>query len=72
MGRFTGRSGEKRFSALCSDAGVTCNEPREDEHGWDHVVEFPHVAQPGVPADLQRATPAVFVQTKSPRPTASE
>ena len=63
--RFIGRSGEKRFSTLCSDAGVTCNPADEDDHGWDHVLEFPHRSTPGVPADLQRSLPPVFVQTKT-------
>lgn len=65
MARFLGRSGEKRFSTLCSDLGITCNEPAEDDHGWDHIVEFPHEATPFVSADMQRALPACFVQTKS-------
>lgn len=65
MPRFTGRSGEKRFSLLCSDLGITCNESVEDEHGWDHVLEFPHAALHGIPADLQHRLPPVFVQTKS-------
>lgn len=65
MGRFVGRSAEKRFSALCSDNEVTCNEPREDDHGWDHIVEFPYVPAAGVPADMQRPLPPSFVQTKS-------
>lgn len=65
MSRFLGRSGEKAFSFLCSRRGVTCNQPQEDDHGWDHVVEFPHVPNPQVPADLQATLPAVFVQTKS-------
>jgi hypothetical protein len=65
MIRFQGRSAEKAFSKLCSDNGVTCNGSDEDDHGWDHVVEFPNIALPGVSADMQRPTPAVFVQTKS-------
>jgi hypothetical protein len=65
MTRFQGRSAEKAFSKLCSDNGVTCNDSVEDDHGWDHIVEFPHVALPGVSADMQRPIPAVFVQTKS-------
>lgn len=65
MSRFIGRSGEKAFSYLCSRYGVTCNQAHEDDHGWDHVVEFPHVPEPQIPADLQAALPAVFVQTKS-------
>lgn len=65
MSRFQGRSAEKRFSTLCSDEGVTCNPAQEDDHGWDHVVQFPHRAAVGVPTDLQRSLPPVFVQTKS-------
>lgn len=65
MSRFLGRSGEKAFSFLCSRKGVTCNQPQEDDHGWDHVVEFPHLPAPQISADLQPMVPAVFVQTKS-------
>jgi hypothetical protein len=65
MSRFLGRSGEKAFSFLCSRHGVTCNAPQEDDNGWDHIVEFPHVPDPHVPADLQKVLPATFVQTKS-------
>lgn len=65
MSRFVGRSGEKRFSTLCSDEGITCNPANEDDHGWDHVVQFPHKPQPGIPADLQKSLPPVFVQTKA-------
>jgi len=65
MARFTGRSGEKRFSTLCSDLGITCNESVEDERGWDHIVELRHEAVPGVSADMAYRVPPVFVQTKS-------
>lgn len=65
MARFTGRSGEKRFSTLCSDLGITCNESVEDERGWDHIVELRHEAVPGVSVDMQYRVPPVFVQTKS-------
>jgi hypothetical protein len=65
MTRFQGRSAEKAFSKLCSDSGVTCNPSAEDDHGWDHIVEFPQQPAPGVSADMHRPIPAVFVQTKS-------
>ena len=65
MVRNLGRSAEKRFSTLCSDLGVTCNPAIEDDHGWDHVVQFPHETVVGVSADMQPRLPAVFVQTKS-------
>lgn len=45
--------------------GATCNDSQEDEHGWDHVVNFDSEPIPGLSADLQTAYPAVFVQTKS-------
>lgn len=65
MSRFLGRSAEKRFSTLCSDNGITCNESKEDDHGWDHIVEFPDAGVAGTPPDLHRPIPPVFVQTKS-------
>ncbi|MDB5583412.1 MAG: hypothetical protein JWR80_8588 [Bradyrhizobium sp.] len=54
-----------RFATMCADYGATCNEPKEDENGWDHIVEFPAPLRPGLPADLQHALPAALVQTKS-------
>jgi hypothetical protein len=67
MPRKLGRSGETRFANLVADyeLGATCNDSHEDEHGWDHVVEFDSHPSPGVPADLQTSIPAVFVQTKT-------
>lgn len=67
MARKLGRSGETRFANLVAEfeGGATCNDSHEDAHGWDHVVEFdPHPVE-GLPADLQRELPAVFVQTKT-------
>ena len=67
MARRLGRSGERRFATLVADyaPGATCNDSHDDEHGWDHVVEFDRTLIPGLPADLQAALPAVFVQTKT-------
>jgi hypothetical protein len=72
MTRYSGRVAEKAFSILCSEQGITCNEPREDDHGWDHVVEFRHVGQAEVSADRQTRLPAIFVQTKSHKGTGLE
>lgn len=67
MARKLGKAGERRFATLVADYthGATCNDSQEDEHGWDHVVNFDPEPVPGLPADLQTAYPAVFVQTKS-------
>ncbi len=67
MVRKLGKSGERRFATLVADyaPGATCNDSAEDAHGWDHVVNFDNEPVPGLPADLQSAPPAVFVQTKS-------
>ncbi|QXQ07372.1 hypothetical protein KX816_04925 [Sphingosinicellaceae bacterium] len=65
MVRNLGRSAEKRFGTLCSDLGITCNPAIEDDHGWDHIVQFQHETIVGVSADMQSRLPAVFVQTKS-------
>ena len=67
MARKVGKLGERTFAALVSDyePGATCNASEEDEHGWDHVVEFDHRPLRGLPADLATALPACFVQTKT-------
>lgn len=67
MSRKLGRSGETRFANLVADyeRGATCNDSNEDEHGWDHVVEFDNKPIAGLSADLQSTVPAVFVQTKT-------
>ncbi len=67
MARKLGRLGERHFAALVADfdGGATCNDAHEDEHGWDHVVEFDQQLVVGLPADLATALPPVFVQTKS-------
>lgn len=67
MARKLGKSGERRFATLVADyaPGATCNGSDEDEHGWDHVVNFDNDSVSGLPADMQTALPAVFVQTKS-------
>lgn len=67
MARKVGRLGERTFAALVSnyEPGATCNASEEDEHGWDHVVEFDNRPLRGLPADLAAALPACFVQTKT-------
>lgn len=61
----TGRSGEKRFSVLCSDAGLTCNESVEDDFGWDMLVEFPPRPQPLLAIDQRAIQTKVSVQIKT-------
>ena len=65
MARRLGKAGERRFATLCADYGAVCNKPEEDESGWDAIVDLPARPVPGLPADLQSATPALLVQVKS-------
>ena len=62
MSQRQGRSAERKFSLLCSHAGVTCHEPTDDDHGWDFHVEFK-----GPPVDRANGWPSLrsaFVQVK--------
>jgi len=60
-----GRQGEKRFSLLCSEAGVTCNRSEEDDNGWDMVIEFPARPQPLVALDMRAGPTPALVQVKT-------
>lgn len=60
-----GRRGEKQFSLLCSEAGVTCNSSSEDDFGWDMAIEFPPRPQPAIALDMQRGPIAALVQVKA-------
>ena len=60
-----GRRGEKLFSLLCSEAGVTCNQSSEDDFGWDMAIEFPPRRQPLIALDMQRGPVAALVQVKA-------
>ena len=62
-----GRKGERLFSLLCAEAGVTCNPSLEDETGWDHFIEFPPKLLPRKALDLQPAHKAALVQVKTTR-----
>lgn len=61
----TGRQGEKRFSLLCSDYGVTCNTSVEDDYGWDMMVEFPPKPQPMIAIDMRQTQQMASVQVKT-------
>lgn len=63
--RRVGRKGEKRFSLLCSEADVTCNQSVEDDNGWDMLVEFPAPAQPLITLDMRAGVTASSVQVKT-------
>lgn len=60
-----GREGEKRFSLLCTEAGVTCNKSGEDDFGWDMLIEFPPRPQPDLPIDLRATQRCAIVQVKT-------
>lgn len=63
--RATGRKGEKRFSLLCSESGVTCNQSVEDDNGWDMLIEFPAPDQPLIALDMRAGVTAASVQVKA-------
>ncbi len=60
-----GRSGEKRFSLLCTDHDVTCNRSEEDDYGWDKFIEFPPRARSSIALDMQPNAPRALVQVKA-------
>lgn len=62
-----GRQGEKLFSLLCTDAGVTCNKSIEDDYGWDMLVEFPPPEQQKTAIDLRQVQLTANVQVKATR-----
>lgn len=60
-----GRRGEKQFSLLCSEAGVTCNSSHEDDYGWDMHVEFSPRPRPLIALDMQPGQASALVQVKA-------
>lgn len=60
-----GRRGEKHFSLLCSEAGVTCNKSGEDDNGWDKFIEFPPRPQLAIALDMKRGPVGALVQVKA-------
>lgn len=61
----TGRSGEKRFSTLCSDAGITCIKSDEDDAGWDMMMYFPQRRKTLAALDMQPGQRSALVQIKA-------
>lgn len=62
--RRIGKSAERLFSTMCSDAGLLCHSATEDEMGWDFLVEFPPHDYCG-PAENAPAGSRAYVQIKS-------
>lgn len=62
-----GRKGEKLFSLLCTEAGVSCNKSIEDDYGWDMLIEFPPPPQQRGPIDLRPVQLTASVQVKATR-----
>ncbi|MDD5274929.1 MAG: hypothetical protein PHR16_02475 [Methylovulum sp.] len=61
-----GSTGESFFAAWCSQAGLTANpSSREDDRGWDYIVEFPFLQVGGCSADMQPSPIKCQVQVKS-------
>ena len=66
-----GRHGEARFSELCTDPTSTAvavvNVSKDDEHGWDHIVEITRPQDNRLPADLRVPLITCFAQIKTTR-----
>ena len=60
-----GRPAQDAFKLLCSQAQLTCNPSREDDHGWDFMVEIPLPAATNVPSDKMPVPKPILVQVKS-------
>jgi hypothetical protein len=63
--RDIGRMGQSEFEKLCSSAGLTRNQSREDMTGWDYLVEFPLPRAAGQPADMAPPALECRVQVKA-------
>lgn len=51
---------------MCSVADLTCNPSREDDYGWDFLVEIPsESSKPDIPTDKWPPAISAFVQIKS-------
>lgn len=64
-----GRNGQWRFGTDCSEqsnaSDVVVNPAVDDQHGWDHVLEFVPPQQNKLPADLRVPLITTFVQVKT-------
>lgn len=63
--RNVGSMGQDEFGKLCSSAGLTRNQSREDMTGWDYLVEFPLPRVSGQPADMAPPALQCRVQVKA-------
>lgn len=60
-----GHIGETKFSAMCAEVGLICNQSLRDRAGWDFIVDFPQESNVLQVFD-KRATPlSCAVQVKS-------
>lgn len=46
--RDVGTMGEKELEKWCSSRGIVATRPDKDEHGWDHILEFPDNREDGI------------------------
>jgi hypothetical protein len=61
-----GEKGELRFRSLCTDAQLICNKSDRDRTGWDFIVEFPFISNPGdVTLDKRSAPISCHFQQKT-------
>jgi hypothetical protein len=64
-----GRHGEWKFGELCqaqnAKADAVVNRAKDDQHGWDHILDIVPNPKPNLPADLQSHLLQCFVQIKT-------
>ena len=65
-----GRNGEAEFEALCTRAAVSAedvvvNRAKDDQHGWDHILEVTPHQNNAQPADLRTGVISCFAQIKT-------
>lgn len=60
-----GHIGETKFSAMCAEVGLICNQSLRDRAGWDFIVDFPQESNVLQVFDKRAAPLSCAVQVKS-------
>lgn len=62
-----GRIGESRIQELAHRAGFVVHQPKDDEHGWDHLLELQLIPEDRVSLDRRPPLLRASVQVKTSR-----
>ena len=65
MSQRFGRTAEAHFKLLCSQHSITCNPAKEDDFGWDYILDIPSKNNNCLSADTAPPTLQALVQIKS-------